>query len=455
MPNEIDVQRMIDSKSSNNIRYRIIALCIFIMFFDGFDFTILGYVAPSIMEKLVVDKATFGLAISASVVGYMVGAFGCGDLGDRFGRKRPILLGVALFSSFTFACIFATSIYALMALRFVAGIGLGGAVANTVALNAEFSPRRTAATAIGLLFVGYTLGAAAPGWIAGLFLKDFGWQSVFVVGSVFPFMYIFVLAHFLPESVKFLATKMDRRHELISVLKKLQPGIDIDPASAIIMHREESRQGMPLRMLFADGRASSTVRLWIACIGVIGGLFFVVSWSATLFAAEGIAPGTAAMISAAFLSAGAIGCAAVPYLMDRIGPKAVLGSLAVAVPCIAAIGLVPATATVLGSVMILAGFFGSGSQAGLNAIAGTIYPTAIRSSGVGWAMGIGRIGAILAPIIGGKLISNGTPVHLLFFCSAAALTIAALAITGLRVETQIRRPLVPGVPPIAETQSRS
>jgi AAHS family 4-hydroxybenzoate transporter-like MFS transporter len=435
---EIDVQEVIDNQKLGAARIRIIAFSLIVMFFDGFDFNMVGYVGPVLMEHFQISKAVFGSAISAGIVGYMIGGFLFSDLGDRLGRKRLIIAGVVLFSTLTFACSFVDSLTAFVILRFIAGIGLGGTISNVVALNTEYAPRRFGAKVVGILFVGYTLGGAAPGWVAAWLMQQYGWQIVFTAGSVIPLVTAIIMIFAMTESVKFLATKPHRRGELIEVLTKLAPHLSISPDSRIVL-QEELRKGLPFRLLFANGRALDTILLWVSFVCTIAGLFFVISWTPTLVASLGVPSNKAAFVGAMFLTGGAFGCLLIPRMVDKYGVGTVAISLGLAVPCIMAIGWIGADPFALMGVIFIAGFLGNGSQVGLNSIAAIFYPTAIRSTGVGCALAVGRLGAIVAPVIGGMLISAGTPVRLLFLYASISLAISTSAMALFWLLSRSRR----------------
>lgn len=437
----LDIPDVVENLKFSSTRFLILISCLFVMFFDGYDFTLLGYIAPALMRHFEVSKAAFGWTISASVFGYMAGAFLLGQFGDRFGRKPSILIGVALFSALTIACTFAGSIRSFAVMRFLAGVGLGGAVPNAVALVTEYTPKIKATAMIGVLFLGYTLGGAAPGWAANLLMPTFDWRSVALIGGVVPLGLVVVMFFSLTESLKFLATQPTRRSELFRIIKRVSPHVAISPESRVSI-TDEPERSVRLRLLFARGMAPKTVLLWMAFICCLGGNFFVVSWTATFALSLGFPTNRAAMVSAMFLTGAAIGCLVVPRVVGKVGLLGLTAALALAAPCIAAIGWIGSVdPAALIFIVLIGGVLAGGSQVALNATAGTIYPTAIRATGVGWALGIGRTGAIIAPIIGGKLISIGTPIPHLFLVAGVCMGIASVAIALLQ-SAWIGRPRV-------------
>jgi MFS transporter, AAHS family, 4-hydroxybenzoate transporter len=430
MMSAIEITTLVDEQKRNALRLLVSALAFLVMFLDGFDLNLLGYVAPALMGHFGVTKLVFGSTVSAGLAGFMVGAFLLGDLGDRYGRRRLIIAGVALFGVVTLAGIFAENIVQLMLLRFIAGIGLGGAIPNAIALNAEYSPARSRASAIGIMFVGYTLGGAAPGWAAAALLPIYGWRAVFILGGALPLAAALVMVFILPESIKHLATRNAADPALKKLVARLRPDLALPPETRFIVE-EEPRRGFPLLSLFRDGRAQVTLLLWIAFVANLMGLLFVISWTPTLLATYGIPAARAALLGAMFQTGGAFGSLAVGRITDAVGARAVWLSLACAVPTVGLIGVLGTSEVALVGIIFVAGFFATGGQIGLNALAGTFYPTVMRATGVGWAFGIGRVGAILGPMAGGALIAAELSPATLFACAAIPFLVAGVAIIAL------------------------
>lgn len=436
MPVAINVSDAIERQTRNSVRILVMCSCFLVMFCDGYDLNLLGYVGPALMLELQIDKAQFGSVISAALVGYMVGAFLFSNMGDQLGRKPLILAGTVLFGALTLASAAASSMQTLILFRFLAGIGLGGAIPNAVALNTEFAPERVRAFGIGIMFVGYTLGGAAPGFVAAWFLSQLGWQAVVCVGGIVPLALAVILYFVLPESVKFLATRPRRHKELISTLSKLSRQSPPIPRDARIVLDEDVKSGLPVANLFTNGRTATTLLLWIAFVAGLTALLFIISWTPTLLSTAGIPARRAAFIGAMFQIGAAFGSVCVTRLVDRIGIKAVVLWLALSVPCIAIIGQITHSESVLVAAVFIAGFFASGGQVGLNSVAGTFYPTFVRATGVGWANGIGRLGSIIGPIIGGFLIATNMSVASLFICAALPFAIGTAAVGILWLHTR-------------------
>src|SRR5487761_175242 len=435
---EIDITALIDNQRANWLRVSIVIWGSAVMLLEGYDIQVLAYAAPSIIKAWKINKAYFGSVFGFSLFGYMLGATLISNLADRFGRKKPIIGGALLFGAFNLATVYATSLAALLILRFIAGIGLGASIPSAIALVVEYFPSRTRATMIGVMFLGYTLGAASGGFIAAKLIPLYGWHSVFYVGGITPIALALVLLFTLPESVRFLALMPHQHGRIAAILHKLRPDIAFD-RDAKFMVREEKRGGVPVKHLFTEGRARMTLLLWIAYVTSLLGHYFLTSWLPTVLISAGV-PFEHAVIAGGLLQAGgAAGGLVLCWLLDKQGIIAIALAFVLAAPLIVLIGLPRTSDVLLMLIVFITGVCLVGGQTGLNGISGTFYPTYIRSTGVGWAFGVGRIGSILGPVLGGILISFNTPVSRLFIFAAAPALCCAAALFLIRTSRTAER----------------
>ncbi|HEX5279099.1 MAG TPA: MFS transporter [Micropepsaceae bacterium] len=395
-----------------------------LMVLEGYDMQTLSFAAPAILREWQVSRADFGWVLSAHLTGYLFGALILSFFGDRIGRKNIVVAGAVIFGACTFAAGFSASPWELYVWRFGAGIGLGGAIPTGIALAAEYMPKRFRATTIGLMFVGYNVGAAAGGFIAAWTIADYGWPSVFFIGGIAAIPMFLGLALAIPESVRFLIVKGAPDREIAAIIQRLRPSADLCDVTRYVTG-EESRKNSPAS-LFTEGRATVTVLLWLSFIASFTGHYFITGWMPTVLSDNGISIARANTAMGFFQLGGAIGSFLIAFLLDRVGIRVVALTFLAATPVVAVLGMQSPYALLLPN-MLVAGIGVLGGQIGLNALAGTIYPTYMRATGAGWGLGVGRIGSIAGPIIGGLLLTFGftRPVLLvltaipLFFCGIA------------------------------------
>ena len=445
----IDVGETIEKGPFGAFQKSVIAWLCLLMVVEGFDMQVMAYAAPAVLKEWNVSRAAFGPVLSASLFGYMVGAFVLAAAADRLGRKTVILIGLAIFGAFTLAGPLATSIEGLMALRFLAGVGLGAAVPTGVALSVEYTPLRSRGVAVGLMYTTYNIGAAGGGFLAGWLIPLFGWRSTFILGGVAPLLIGLLLIFGLTESVRFLALRGGRQSTVVAILRKLTGDASLDESTEVLVHEEVRHAASPTR-LFKDGRAGMTVFLWLAIVSSFMGHHFLTNWLPTLMSDAGYPVGHAVVIGALFSLGGAVGSIVIGRAMDRRGFPIVALTFLVSCPFVALIGVAVAIEPLVAAVVFLAGFLVLGGQLGLNASSAMIYPTLLRSTGAGWALGIGRIGSIMGPIIGGVLITSGISRPALSLVAAVPMAVCALCIVLLRQA----RSKVPDAPALAADTAR-
>src|SRR3979411_165962 len=259
----VDVAGFIDQQRVGGFQLKLLLTCAAVLFLDGFDTTAIGYVAPSLAKEWGLTKGALGPVFSAGLFGLMIGALTLGPLADRIGRKKIIILSTLAFGLGTLATAFIQDVNTLLAIRFLTGLGLGGAMPNTVAMTSEFSPRRRRATMVMIMFCGFSVGAALGGFLAAGLIPQFGWRSVFVVGGVAPLVLVPILALRLPESVRFLALTGRAHQRVGELLGFITPRAVFAPATQFVIHEPELA-GIPARHLFRAGRTPCTRFL---CVG--------------------------------------------------------------------------------------------------------------------------------------------------------------------------------------------
>lgn len=412
----------------------ITVLCGLVAMLDGFDTQSIAYVAPRIAEDWGLAASAFGPIFGAGLLGLTIGAFVLSSAADRYGRKVIILLSVAVFGVFALLTARARTIDELLALRLLTGIGLGGAMPNIIALTNEYAPARYKATLVTVMFCGFPLGSTIGGLVTAPLIADHGWSWVFLVGGAMPLALLPVLAWLLPESARFLALRPGREPRIAAILRRGAPDLTVEAFVASV--RAESggdAPRFPVAALFAEGRAGRTLLVWTAFFMNLLVMYFLVNWLPSLLKTLGMPLKTAILSTALLNLGGVIGGVVLGRLIDRRDPYLILSAAYFAAAIfIAVIALAGPNTVLLLAAATACGFGVSGAQIGLNAVTANAYPTAVRSTGIGWALGVGRIGSILGPTIGGALLAIGwTPQALLLAAIVPALA-AAAAVFALR-----------------------
>lgn len=427
----INVDQIVEQSRLGAFQIGMLLLCGACLIIDGFDIQAMGYVAPAIIADWHVNKASLGPVFGAGLFGMLLGSLILTPVGDKFGR-RPVLIA----STFFFAlCMLlttqVTSIDQLLVLRFITGLGLGSIMPNAMALVGEFSPSGARVTRMMLVSCGFTVGAAVGGFVSAALIPAFGWQSVFLVGGLVPAALGLAMLLWLPESIQFLVLRKRGVAQVARWLSKLQPGLQISSDSNIVV-KEPRNDGMPVAELFRAGRAGVTMLLWLISFMNLINLYFLSNWLPTLIKDAGYSTGTAVLIGTSLQVGGIVGTLTLGWFINRFGFTKVLGCCFVtACIFIALIGHVATMPALLLLCVVVAGFCVVGGQPAVNALAGTYYPTTLRSTGIGWALGIGRIGSVLGPVIGGQLIALQWTNSALFMAAAVPAVISALTVVRL------------------------
>ncbi len=361
--------------SSSQLRLLVIVGLAVLM--DGFDVQAIGFVAPAIIKAWGVSKASLGPVFGAGLFGMLIGSLSLSVLADRIGR-RPVMLGATLF----FACGMlatarVTTIGELEAIRFATGLGLGAIMPNAMALAGEHSAAENRVTMMMLVSCGFTGGAVIGGLVSAALIPAFGWQAVFYVGGAIPVVVAALMVTGMPESRAFAAER-----------------------TAMV-----SNTNAPVTQLFLEGRTRMTLLLWAVNFLNLINLYFLANWLPTIATSAGMSTSRAALLGTMLLVGGVIGTVIMGPVIDRVGFRRVLVpaffAASVAIVLIGRPGLTPLTLFV---VVTVAGLGIVGGQPAVNALAASYYPTPLRSTGIGWSLGVGRVGAILGPTLGGELI---------------------------------------------------
>lgn len=423
----VDVQDFISEHTDRKLsplQLRTILLCFLIVAIDGFDTGAIGFIAPALRADWQVTAGQLAPLFGAGLFGLMVGAFIFGPLADKIGRKQALLLTVAFFGTASLASVWSENITQLTILRFLTGMGLGGAMPNAITLTSEYCPERRRSFLTTVMFCGFTLGSALGGLAAAQLVADYGWRSVLLLGGVAPLALLPILRIWLPESVRFLVLKSAPADRIAAILHKIAPDADLQGTQFTGVRRP---QGSPVLQLFTPDLLRGTVLLWATFFMSLLVFYLLASWLPTVINSAGMTLKEASLFSMMLQIGGTVGAILIGSLMDRNNPHLVLGvSYVVAALFIALIGSATGSAALLAAAVFGAGFCLAGSQVGVNALAAGFYPTANRATGVAWANGVGRIGSVLGSMVGGVFLSSGLGLPAMFTLVGVPVVIAGI-----------------------------
>jgi MFS transporter, AAHS family, 4-hydroxybenzoate transporter len=405
----VNVSDIIDTHGIGAFQLRAFVLCAAVLFVDGFDVQGITYVASTITREWGLVRGDLWPALTFGLVGVMFGAMLLAPLADRIGRRSVIVWSCVAFGVCTLLTLVVDSLWPLVAVRFLTGLGLGAALPNAIGLASEYAPHKRRALAVMFVGSGISLGAIAAGMTAARLVAPFGWHAMFVVGGILPLLLAVVLARFLPESIRFSASVPSRQAEAKRLLRNIKPELGADADIEIVSNDPEAGHAS-VRDLFKDDRGVATVCLWVTFFMSLLNVYLAINWLPTSLAASGFTDPQAAEITTLYHVGGVIGTYAIGLLMDRLGAhRMVLVAL-----LLAAIGFYTfATTTGLAqwpttAILMLAGVGVIGAQVGATALAAMTYPVAMRATGLGWALGVGRVGSIVGPTIGGLMIATAS-----------------------------------------------
>ncbi len=448
MTQRIDVSEIIESQRSGGFLLMLLALVALASCLEGFDAQIQGYTAPTITKLWHIHKTQFSPVFVFFQFGFLLGAVGFGNLGDVFGRRRMIVGGVLLFGVFTIAGMFSWNVPSLAVTRFASALFLGAAVPNAIALIVDYSPHGRRALNVGIMYTLYTAGGAAGGFLSAWLVPHLGWQSVYLVCGLMAVAFSVVLFVSLPESVRYMIVRHTHQAALAATMRRLAPALEIAPEAQFFMHKSIERVPW-VTELFKARRGMMTVALWLAYGVNLMGLIFVTSWMPTVFAASGLSISRSVVATSVFQAGGAAGSIVFGLILDRRNGILRFGGFCLlAVPVIIGVGHAAGNLLLLLPLVFCAGLCVVGTQTGLNALSGGLYPTYLRATSAGWTNGIGRIGAILGPLLGGVLISLDLQLSSIFVIVAIpslCVAICIFTINRARPEGQSTQPAQPAV----------
>ncbi|TDY23430.1 AAHS family benzoate transporter-like MFS transporter [Paraburkholderia sp. BL6665CI2N2] len=425
--NQIDVHSLAGEARFNGFHTLVLFWCLLMLILDGYDLAVVGAALPSIMKDMGIDATRAGVMAGSALFGVMLGAIFLGTLADRFGRPMMICACVALFSLFTAAAGLTSDPIAFSVTRFIAGLGIGGVLPIVTAQMGEFSPNALRTRLVTLVFAGYSIGGILVALTAKQLIGSYGWQSVFFAAGL-PVLLIPFIIKTMPHSMSFLV-KSGRHEELRAVMKRLVPDYPVSGQEHFAGSSADKNKDASVRRLFQDGRGFSTTMIWVAFMTGLFMVYALSSWLTKLMAMAGFSLGSALNFVIVFNVGAIAGAIFGGWLSDKVNIKRVLIAFyVVGAVALSLMGYTKSTVSLF-AVVFVVGASTLGTQLLAYAYAGDFYPHAIRSTGVGFASGVGRIGAIVAPVLIGWLVSLKLPLEQNFMAIGLAGLIGAAAVT--------------------------
>jgi AAHS family 4-hydroxybenzoate transporter-like MFS transporter len=393
----LDIDSLVDGQTFGRFNLLLLLWSFLAMLADGYDISALASAAPELARTWHLPAKAFGPAFSASLFGVLFGAPLLGSVGDRFGRRVAIVGGCLIYGLGTLATVAAANLDQIIVLRFVTGIGIGGLMPNTIALNSELAPKRLRATLIVLMFTGITTGSGLPGYIQAWLIPRYGWPIMFWIGGLAPLAVAACLLKQLPESVKYLAPRPRRRSELLATLRRMRPELVI--ADTTVIGAPATPGGAGLGQLFSGGLTWITPLLWGCFASALMANFFLTSWLPLVLVGSGLSTQQSGITTSFYHYGSTLGGLLVSLVLGRFGFSAVALLFLLAIPAIAAIGGAHSQ-LLLAAAVATAGFSTLGAQFGNNAASGLLYPTAALRCR--WSSACWRAWAWPACAIGGS-----------------------------------------------------
>lgn len=432
----IDVNEAIDQSPFGSFQWMVVALCGALLIVDGYDVFVAGTVLPALIKEWGLTKPQAGALQAWALFGMMFGALTLGPLADRIGRKKGVAISFLLFTTATVVTGFSQTPEGFKMFRFIAGLGCGGLMPNAVALMNEYAPKRQRGTIVALMFSGYSVGGMIAASLGIVLIPDFGWRPMFLVAAV-PLLLVPMMLWKLPESLGFLI-RQGKQDEARRILALIRPADLPAPGDQLVLAEAKGRAASVID-LFRQGRTLRTLMLWLSFFCCLLLVYLLSSWLPKVLQEAGYAE-RASLLSLFSLNFGGMAGAILGgRLGDRFGlPKVVVAYFAAAALSIALIGANPVPG-LLFLLVFVAGATTIGTQILLYASVAQLYDLSMRSTGLGWASGVGRIGAIVGPTFGGVLLAQDWPLGQNFLIFAVPAVVSTLAM-GVYALSHGRRP---------------
>lgn len=424
----IDVEALIDGQRFGAFQVRVLALAVLALVIDGYDVQIMPFAAPSLLKTWHLSRAAFGPVFSASLFGILFGAPLFGWIGDKLGRKICILISSVVYGVLSLGLLLVHDLHSLIVLRFLTGVGMGGVYPNAIAIAAELAPRRWRAGVAGFMGTGITIGGIIPGLIVAQLPPGPVFHQLFLFGGIAPLALAALLWAGLPESIAFLIDRGGAAARIASLARQIDPQLQADAGDRFFLPTRAVAEPTGYAALFTGKMAWITPLLWGMFAASLLSLFMLTSWMPLLLEASGFSPKAAAGANSLFQVGGAVAGLVTLLAMGRLGARMPVILFLLALSAIAVAARAPLSNEGLTAVIVVCGFCVTGLQCSLNGTAGLAYPTPVRARGLGAALGVGRIGSVVGPLIAGAMVAAGvTSARDLFLLALLPLALGAVA----------------------------
>jgi MFS transporter, AAHS family, 4-hydroxybenzoate transporter len=427
-----DIEQLMDGSRLSPLHWRVLILCALAAFLDGYDVAVMASATPSIAKAWHVNPGELRWIVTAAVIGIAASALIVSPLGDYFGRRAVLLASFAVVGISTLLGSTAATPNELFGWRLLTGVGLGASLPNALAMGAEYAPVKSRTALVALLACGISLGSATSGLVAPSILELGGWRALFLTGGLVALI-AWAPLFALPESLRFLTARGHSAQKIGRLLERLNKNHKYQPGNIYTLPEKTSGK-LSVGYLLTPRLAPATLLLWLVFFLNLGLLYLMSTWLSTLLNEGGLPLSQALRIAAMFQIGGVVGGFGLAWLMQRWGPFLVLAvSYTLTAGALGVLGTHVTNPALLVVLILITGNGINGGQVALNAVSATLYPTAARATGVGWALGIGRFGAIVGPFAAGTLMAAGIDLGHLFWLAIIPTLVCAIAVTLLRL----------------------
>jgi AAHS family 4-hydroxybenzoate transporter-like MFS transporter len=434
---QVDAVGVVDGAPVGKLIIAVVLLCAGVSFLDGFDILAISYVAPVIGAAWKLPREAFGPIFAAHYIGAAAGSVFFGWYADRYGRRMGVIVPTAIFGVFALLTVYAYDFRSLFILRMLIGVGLGGALSNAIAMVAEYSPHRARATLVSMMYAAFPLGGVIGGPIAAALIAHYGWHAVFVLGGVLPLLLTVALLLGLNESIRFMVLSKVAPARIANILKRIAPAFEPSPDDVYVLPQSRGVSAHPTREIFSREFVRATVLLCIAAFMAQLVIVYVVTWMPLVLASIGMPVTSAILASVAFSVGGIVGAIGLARIIDKDKSyRGLVVTFFLSALSIAGIGYLASNWYGLLAITFLTGLLTVGANIVLSAYSATVYPTAIRSTGVGWVIGWGRIGAIAGALFGTALVAAGLTIETAYVIAAVPAILGGAAIALVRAKHQ-------------------